>query len=188
MEQELRDTSGEATDEASLSPNKIAFKEAVSAMETKLAAFYRHMAEKTAKARSKAILKFLAEEEEKHAVEFRQMSDVETSVEALNRAFQDAGPIMRFLVDDMVNSETLTQIPSTESEILKLAIRCEKDSILFFHELLKYLDDQTAVDQVEQMIAIEYKHLNELIVLLGLLTREIKAYKRPLSGRLPKKK
>ncbi|MCU0722627.1 MAG: hypothetical protein MUC63_03245 [Planctomycetes bacterium] len=154
-------------------------------MKTKLAAFYRQMAEVIPKARSKAVLKFLAEEEEKQAAGFQRMSDVETSTEALNRAFESAGPIMRFLVEDL-SAESLAKVPNTELEILKIAIRCEKDSILFFHELMRFMDDQPSIDQIQKMIEIEYEHLNQLYVLTGLLTREIKAYKRPQSGRLPR--
>ncbi|MHC4780884.1 MAG: ferritin family protein [Planctomycetota bacterium] len=150
---------------------EISLSEAAISMEKKMAEFYRAMAENALSNRVGDVLKFLAGEEERHAGELRGMADEKTNTECLNRAFEESGEILTWLLEGKDSLGERSKELTGEEEVIAMAIQAEKDSVLFYHTLLKTVGKESVAGKIQDLIEFEYGHLQELYSLRNLLRK-----------------
>jgi rubrerythrin len=128
--------------------------------------FYDVMAKSTQNEAAREVFNYLADMERNHIETFKDMlegadkfqipADESGQYTAYLRALVDSAVFS----DDMVTSEMAAQAES-DTAALELAIRAEKDSILFYYEL-KEVMPQRAQTTVNKIIAEEKSHLRQL--------------------------
>jgi rubrerythrin len=153
---------------------EISLSEAAISMERKMADFYRTMAETALWSRVADVLKFLAGEEERHAVQLKGMAEERTNTECLDQAFEESGEILLWLLEGKDALEGRSRELSGEAEVIELAIQAEKDSVLFYHTLLKSVRKDSVAGKIHDLIEFEYGHLKELYTLRNLLRKSEK--------------
>jgi len=139
-------------------------------IEKRGAVIYRRLKDKALTGRLKELLEVLAVEEERHREDFL----------ALGQEFSPAGPpeaypgeyldyvqslVETHLFSDADALEKLVGEAKTEKEILKLAARLEKDTILFFGGMRRAIKPEKQ-GVIENLIAQEEEHLTKLGMLL----------------------
>jgi rubrerythrin len=128
--------------------------------------FYDVMAKSTQNEAAREVFNYLADMEREHIETFKGMlegadkfqipADESGQYTAYLRALVDSAVFS----DDMVTSEMAAQAES-DTAALELAIRAEKDSILFYYEM-KEVMPQRAQTTVNKIIAEEKSHLRQL--------------------------
>jgi rubrerythrin len=128
--------------------------------------FYDVMAKSTQNEAAREVFNYLADMERNHIDTFKDMlegadkfqipTDESGQYTAYLRALVDSAVFS----DDMVTSEMAAQAES-DTAALELAIRAEKDSILFYYEM-KEVMPQRAQATVNKIIAEEKSHLRQL--------------------------
>jgi rubrerythrin len=128
--------------------------------------FYDVMAKSTQNEAAREVFNYLADMERDHIETFKNMleeadkfqvpADENGQYTAYLRALVDSAVFS----DDLVTSEMAAQAES-DTAALELAIRAEKDSILFYYEM-KEVMPQRAQATVNKIIAEEKSHLRQL--------------------------
>ncbi len=128
--------------------------------------FYDVMAKSTQNEAAREVFNYLADMERDHIEIFKGMleeadkfqvpADESGQYTAYLRALVDSAVFS----DDLVTSEMAAQAES-DTAALELAIRAEKDSILFYYEM-KEVMPQRAQATVNKIIAEEKSHLRQL--------------------------
>lgn len=127
--------------------------------------FYKLMQEKVEDEKLKELLNYLAVEEKRHAITFKEIySQIEN--EDFISAYPDdeANRYLHAWVDSQVFidwDKLTTKSIWNISEILDLAISLEKDSILFYYEIEKYIPEKDKKILYE-IIKQEKLHLSQL--------------------------
>ena len=130
--------------------------------------FYSFWANKVEKEELKKVFLKLAEDEKDHYDTFARLSkkvkkELTEDVEYIYN--EQVSAYLRSLVEFSVfpaNPEELKKISLNKvSEILNIAIMAEKESILFYQEILKYNKQETA-KVLKQLINEEKQHLMDL--------------------------
>jgi len=128
--------------------------------------FYDIMASSTKNAAARELFHYLADMERDHIQTFQGML---AEADKYQPSPDQAGEYTAYLQalvdsavfsDDLVTSEMATRAES-DIEALELAIRAEKDSILFYYEM-KDVMPQRAKPTVNKIIAEEKSHLRQL--------------------------
>jgi len=129
-------------------------------------AFYDIMTRSTENAATRDVFRYLADMEREHIQIFQSML-IEADKYQIPETY--AGEYATYLqalvdsavfTDDMVTSEMATQADS-DIKALELAIRAEKDSILFYYEM-KDIMPKRAQPTVDKIITEEKSHLRLL--------------------------
>jgi rubrerythrin len=154
----------------------LSFREAAVAMEKKMAGLYQRLGRWARSDRTRELLEFLASEEDGHVLEIEKLTDVPVQAEALDKAFGDAGEIMSYLQMDATETVRTARGFENEEDILKLGIQGEKDALVFYQQLLKYVEGDALRGQVEKLVDYEFEHMNRLYVLLKLIVEEQKKH------------
>jgi rubrerythrin len=129
-------------------------------------AFYDTMARSTESATLSSAFQFLVNMERQHVQIFLGMrTEAERfltleNYTAEHGAYLEALAASAVFTDDMITSEVATKINS-DIEALELAISAEKDSILFYYELMDIMP-QTSHSLLSQVISEEKSHLRQL--------------------------
>jgi len=131
--------------------------------------FYRKAAEIHSDPSLISRLQWLADEEASHAEKFSAMKQsvkIEVADPSLaemgRRLFQQAMGQQSFSLTD----EGLSEIQNIQ-ELIKLAVEFEKDTIIFYEMLRSFIEDETVLEQLDQIIAEEHRHVDELQALLA---------------------
>ena len=129
-------------------------------------AFYDVLARSTQNAKAREIFHYLVGMEREHIQIFQGMLDEADKFEVPEAYAGEYAAYLQALVDsavfsdDLVTSEMAAQAES-DAAALELAIRAEKDSILFYYEM-KEVMPQRAQATVDSIIAEEKSHLRQL--------------------------
>lgn len=135
--------------------------------------FYNSVAAKAKNVKPKNLFKFLASEEEKHIEKFKEILGSVKKYEP-----KEAYPEEYFAhINALASNQVFTQkdkgaqvaaSAKDENAAVDIGIKAEKDSITFYEDMKKIVPegDKGIVDDV---IAEEQKHLEELISLRGTL-------------------
>ncbi|MEW6662468.1 MAG: ferritin-like domain-containing protein [Bacillota bacterium] len=139
-------------------------------IEKRGAVFYRQLKEKAVSAQVKELLEVLAAEEEQHQADFLSLGQDFSPAEppeAYPGEYQDyvRSLVETHLFSDAEALERMMEEVSTEKEILKLAARLEKDTILFFNGMRRVVKPEKH-EVIEDLIAQEESHLAKLGMLL----------------------
>ena len=128
--------------------------------------FYDIMASSTKNDAARELFHYLADMERDHIQTFQGMLGEADKYQPSPDQAGEYTAYLQALVDsavfsdDLVTSEMATRAES-DAEALELAIRAEKDSILFYYEM-KDIMPQRAQPTVNQIIAEEKSHLRQL--------------------------
>lgn len=128
--------------------------------------FYRHAMEITDNAVMKKLFGYLADEEAEHKATFRQMCDGNCQhepVESFPGEYQQymQAYTSRVIFDEKALDEEIARVKDGISA-LDFAIRRELDSILFYHEMKKFVTGKDA-EQIDKIIEEERRHFVKLV-------------------------
>jgi len=128
--------------------------------------FYRHVAHTAKDEETKKMFTYLANEEDKHRTIFKEMLSKIEKQETPESYPGEYGAYLRSYVDnnivftrEAIESE-LSRIKDTTSAI-NLAIRRELDSILYYHEIKRFVS-KSHHDSIDKIIDEERKHFEKL--------------------------
>lgn len=130
--------------------------------------FYQAMAVNAESEQAKKVFDFLASEEVKHKLTFQKILDnidtteMRTSEEEEYRTYMKALTGSRIFTSTDIAAELAGELDDRTA--LEMAIEAEKDSILFYYELIDQVREDDTPD-VEQVIEEEKKHLTTLVAL-----------------------
>jgi rubrerythrin len=128
--------------------------------------FYDVMAKSTQNEAAREVFNYLADMEREHIQIFKAMLGEADKYQFQTEDNEQYSAYLKALVDsavfsdDLVTSEMAAQAES-DTAALELAIRAEKDSILFYYEM-KEVMPQRAQATVGRIIAEEKSHLRQL--------------------------
>lgn len=139
-------------------------------IETNGAAFYRKAAEIFEDRDKRDLLLQLAAMEDHHLVIFRQMRKSLTTKETRPTTYDPEGEAALYLkafadgniFDTSVKPADRLTGDQTLSDVLRLAISIEKDSVVFYAGLRLLVPPKLGRDKVEDVIAEELKHITIL--------------------------
>lgn len=132
------------------------------AKEIKRRDFYGYAADKFKKKDMKDLFSRLRDWEEEHVKKFTAIRDTTQTYEVSESYEGELGSYMKYVVDDIlykqVSPQWFTENVKNELTAIQYGIGFEKDAILFFTELLKYMMPPHR-EKVEELIGEEKKHL-----------------------------
>lgn len=136
--------------------------------------FYRQLAQKTVSSPVKDLLELLASEEEQHQLDFAALGGDFEPVDPRESYSGEYLDYVRSLVEthifnDLVLLERMVSEAQTEKEVLRLAARLEKETILFFISMGHVIKPEKR-QVVDDLIAQEEGHLAKI----GRLLKEIR--------------
>lgn len=129
--------------------------------------FYQSQAKKTDKKELKKLLLKLAEDEQDHYDTFAEMEKKAKNETDMDTAYvydEEVSAYLNALIEFTVfpsESEVEDRLNTIE-DVLDLAIKAEKDSILFYREMIDYNDGQTA-KVLRKLVREEKQHLLDLV-------------------------
>lgn len=131
--------------------------------------FYTDAAKTASEDKLKELFIFLATEEKKHTAYFRKLKDMtikESVDEVFTDDFNDASLYIKAYADTKIFTEpeegqALPAEVKTEEEALNYAIIMEKESLLFYYELLRAVREKDR-DVLNEIINEEKAHLMKL--------------------------
>lgn len=139
-------------------------------MERRGEAFYQKAARVSKNAETVSLLHVLAADEKSHMADFLSLSnrlddsgtasyDAETAayLTAVAADIVFPGGLMELLSEDGL---------SNPEAVLRYAIRSEKDSILFYSEMVRHALDDNARNVFEEILCAERRHLSQLVRML----------------------
>jgi len=132
--------------------------------------FYKDMTEKARDESARSTFEFLASQEKEHIVTFRELLKrfEEEAQELVN--WDEATEYLKTLSEHKVfpDAGTLKEMfkDSSPEDVVKYSIEREKDSIIFYYDLLEILADHEAKEAVKKIIKEEKKHV---VILRDLL-------------------
>ena len=144
------------------------------------ARFYRRAAEKSVDSVTRDLLLDIAEKEEKHEKVFATMRErwgERTKIEP-GPPNRGQSSILQAIVDGQVfdvegdPAQKMTGAESME-EILWMAIRLEKDSIIFYLGIKEAIADEEEREQIDEIIREEMKHVAEFSGHLAVLRHKL---------------
>ncbi|MGC9383997.1 MAG: ferritin family protein [Kosmotogaceae bacterium] len=122
--------------------------------------FYNKLAERT-EGEKKELFNRLAEQEREHGEIFRKILGKIESDEKSNRFDDEVAGYLKSLAEVSVFSDNnVDNPPDNLDEAVHIAINVEKDSIVFYSELIDYIPEKSALERV---INEEKKHLRDLL-------------------------
>lgn len=134
------------------------------------AATYSKASEVVVDPETASLLRWMAEEEERHRQWFAGLPKTRRTLSAADREVEDMG---RSLLRDILKSgsdflhdrEALETAPDIDA-VLTSAGRFEQETILFYEFLLALLEEEDAISRLREIIAEERRHLELLQQLL----------------------
>lgn len=132
------------------------------AKEKKRRDFYAFVADKFKEREMKDLFGKLRDWEGEHIKKFTDIRNTVEESEVVESYQGELGAYMKALVDDMlykqVTAAQFSKNVKTPAEAIKYGIGFEKDAILFFHELLRYMTPNHQ-EKIVELINEEKKHL-----------------------------
>lgn len=132
------------------------------AKEKKRRDFYGYAAEKFKEKDMKDLFARLRDWEDEHIRKFSEIRDTTETYEVPETYEGEFAAYIKYVVDDLlykqVSAEWFAENVKKSIEAIKYGIGFEKDAILFFSELLKYMMGPNK-EKVEELIGEEKKHL-----------------------------
>ncbi len=128
--------------------------------------FYKTLAEASDSPEAKEVFEYLAKEEEGHIDVFQKLSEGLCDYEPKEVYTDEYFAYLRALAEQYVftqkdKGKKIAEKVKTSQEGLELGIQFEKDSILVFEEMKKFVSEKNR-GLVDKLIAEEKKHLSRL--------------------------
>ena len=131
--------------------------------------FYNALAARVTDEKSKELYTYLAGEEVRHKLTFQKMLDNLKNIELTAADEEEYNHYLKALTSSRVfksdqSAEELLDELKEEKDAIEFAINAEKDSILFYYELLDQAFDEDR-ESIERVIKEEKVHLAKLLTL-----------------------
>lgn len=142
-------------------------------MEENGVAFYKALAEETEDKTAKELFKFLEGEEKEHILVFKNIYKDMTG-KTFEKAFyeEEANLYLHALIENRVFKKPEEIVASIDKKdklsVIDLAIQIEKDTILYYYEILENLSDKER-ELVKKLIDQEKTHVYRLTNLKNIL-------------------
>ena len=129
--------------------------------------FYENQAKKTDNNELKKLLLKLAEDEQDHYDTFSEMGEKAKELTDTDSDYvygEDVSAYLRALIEFTVfpSEEEVEEKINSIEEVLELAINAEKDSILFYREMMEYNNKETN-KILKRLVDEEKQHLLDLV-------------------------
>ncbi|KAB2952525.1 ferritin family protein [Heliorestis acidaminivorans] len=136
-------------------------------------AFYKALLDKVISEQARPVLQYLAKAEGQHIEDFQNLRDRLGDYQTPQQYDGEYEAYMKFLIEDNVfgkaeEIEKLLAKIQSDQDAIDLALRFEKESILFFNELLRLVSD-TDKEPVRELIRQEQEHILDLAKLRSAL-------------------
>ncbi len=133
--------------------------------------FYRKSASFSKVEKAKVLFKYLADQEEKHLEYFTKLDKKIEYIKFIPGEIDDEiSMYLKSLVDTGIFSNKFTENDwkkFTDKKALEFGINIEKNSILFYSDVLKITENESAIKSLKKIIDEEKKHLIVLTTHLG---------------------
>ncbi len=142
------------------------------------AAFYQKLSTETDSNSAKDILNYLSKEEEKHEHTFRNMVASTGKFQPAESYPGEYRQYLQSLIDNTIftdpdDARHKAESISDEVDALDIGIRAEKDSILFYTEMQKYMS-QPHQKIVQDILTEEKSHLRQIADLKNIMKEDRK--------------
>jgi rubrerythrin len=143
------------------------------------ATFYNSLAGSTKIPEAKGTYKYLADQEKQHAAIFQKMLGMVSEYKPPETFTEDYNRYLKALIDSLIfaDDETtleMAQKVNDDAEAIQVAMRAEKDSILFYTEVRERVRPADR-KVVKKIIDEEKSHLRQLTVIKKGLRESIEA-------------
>lgn len=130
------------------------------------AAFYEYMLNTTHNLRAQVMFKYLAENEREHIIVFQKLRSASSDYDSPISSSDEYAVYLDALVKSAVfggemAARTMAEKVSRESDAIDIAIRAEKDSILFY-TAIKDLVRRPDAEVIDRIAQEERSHLTQL--------------------------
>jgi len=138
-------------------------------------AFYQNASELARENSLKELFQYLAEEEEKHLKTFQDFyNTLKEKPEITPYNWEEAKLYLEALVDSKFFASpekaiNLAKEAKDELEVINLAMNFEKETLLFFYQILEMIKSQEQ-ELVKKIIEQEKKHIQRLSTMKGKLS------------------
>jgi len=138
-------------------------------------AFYQNASKLARENSLKELFQYLAEEEEKHLKTFQNLyNTLKEKPEITPYNWEEAKLYLEALVDSKFFASpekaiNLAKEAKDELEVIYAAIEFEKDTLLFFYQILEMIKSQD-LELVKKIIEQEKKHIQRLFAMKGNLS------------------
>jgi len=132
--------------------------------------FYRKAAAKAKETATRDVFLRLAEDEKKHLARFEELEETLQAARREGAGYTDDADLSAYidrLVETHVFAEEgavarLAEQATSDYEALSVAIRAERDAILFYQEMLDFIDSKAAREAFSRILQEERGHLQTL--------------------------
>ena len=129
--------------------------------------FYENQAKKTENTELKELLLKLAEDEQDHYDTFSDMLEKAKDLTDTNSDYvygEEVSAYLRAIIEFTVfpSAEEVEENINSIEDVLELAINAEKDSILFYREMMEYNNEKTN-EILKRLVDEEKQHLLDLV-------------------------
>ncbi|PLV57625.1 ferritin family protein [Thermotoga sp. SG1] len=136
--------------------------------------FYRKLAERFEKPDIKEFFSYMARQEAEHARTFESIGEELGVDEETYLNLEDAEEYLKSFVEgrffpDTVTMEKYLKEKSVE-EAIDFSISVEKETIIFYYEILELLRNERAKDLVRSIINQEKQHVVKLLRIKGMIS------------------
>jgi len=133
-------------------------------------AFYQKAADRAADQATRGLFLQLAEDEKEHLAHFEELEETLQRERRTGAGYTDDAEIgayiERLLRTQVFSDESdvarLAEQAESDYEILAVGMRAERDSILFYQEMLDFVDSKVAKEAFEHILEEERRHLSLL--------------------------
>jgi len=132
--------------------------------------FYQKTAARTNDMATRDMFLRLAEDEKKHLARFEELEEILQADRRAKKGYTD-DPDLASYIDRLVETQVfaeegavarLAREGKSDYEALAVAIRAERDSILFYQEMLDFIDTKAAREAFSRILEEERDHLRTL--------------------------
>jgi rubrerythrin len=139
-------------------------------METNGLAFYRHAAEKTKNPKVREVFEQLIEDEKKHLATFEELEETLQARRSDGAGYAD-DPELGAYIDRLLQTQVFCEKCAVTNMLaqtlddcaaLALAMQAERDAVVFYREMLDFVDSKEAREAFEWILREERTHLQTL--------------------------
>jgi rubrerythrin len=112
----------------------------------------------------KPVLLFLADQEHEHALWFEKLKDKTKTAAGEQKVAEIGEAMLQNLVGDQtfsLDDADLSELDTVEN-MIELAIELENDTILFYQMLQAFIKDSDTLEELNEIIAEESRHIEIL--------------------------
>ena len=132
--------------------------------------FYRKAAARVKDMATRDVFLRLAEDEKKHLAQFEELEETLQAARREAAGYTDDADLTAY-IDRLVETQVfadegavarLAEQATSDYEVLAVAIRAERDAILFYQEMLDFIDSNAAREAFSRILQEERGHLQTL--------------------------